>query len=447
MSSSAILRFGAALLGCATLAAQPAPSNYVLESLRVVGNRQIPAERIAAASGLKIGNAVGKADFEAARARLNATGAFENAGYEYKPAADGKGYDAVIEVVEVNELFPFRFEDLPASEDSLRAAVRRVEPIFGDRIPATAAMLSRYARGIEQSLAKNGAGGFQVTGKLNAETPGDLAVLFRPAAPRANIAEVRFLGNQAIETAALLRTMNAVAIGIPYTEAAIRQRLDASIRRLYEARGLIRVAFPTIATEKAKNVDGIVVIVTVNEGQSFNLGTVRFTGVPAGESAAVNKLADFKKGATVNFDDVNATLERIHKRLHNGGYLHASSTVTRNIQDENRAVDLAVAVEPGPRYVFGKLQIDGLDILTEPAIRQMWGPLEGKPFNPEFPDSFLARIRGENILDNLGKTSSETRIDETTKRVDVTLHFSGAGPQPKKRIPDPPPEVVQPPEI
>ncbi|HEY7335845.1 MAG TPA: POTRA domain-containing protein [Bryobacteraceae bacterium] len=447
MSSFAILHFGAALLGCAVLVAQPAPSKYALESLRVTGNRQIPTERIVAASGLKIGSVVAKADFDAARVRLNATGAFENAGYEYKPAADGKGYDAVIEVIEVNELFPFRFEDLPASEESLRAAVKRVEPIFEDRIPATAVVLNRYVKGIEQYLAENGASGFQVTGKLNAEAPGDLAVLFRPAAPRANIAEVRFVGNHAIETAALLRTINAVAIGIAYSEAAIRQRLDASIRRLYETHGLIRVAFPTVATEKAKNIDGIVVIVTVNEGQIFNLGTVRFTGVPAGDSSAVNKLADFKKGTTVNFDEVNATLERIHKRLRNSGYLRTSSTVTRNIQDENRTVDLAVAVEPGPRYVFGKLQIDGLDILTEPAIRQMWGSLEGKPFNPDFPDSFLARVKNENVLDNLGKTSSETRVDEASKRVDVTLHFSGAGPQPKKRIPDPPPAAVQPPEI
>ena len=78
--------------------------------------------------------------------------------------------------------------------------------------------------------------------------------------------------------------------------------------------------------------------------------------------------------------------------------------------------------------MFGKLEIKGLDILTEPEIRKMWGALEGKPFNPEFPDSFLARVRNEGILDNLGKTSSETHIDEASKKVDVTLNFSGSVP-------------------
>ena len=64
-------------------------SKYILESLRVTGNHEISAERIAASAGLKIGSAVDQAAFDTARARLMATGAFENAGYEYKPAADG----------------------------------------------------------------------------------------------------------------------------------------------------------------------------------------------------------------------------------------------------------------------------------------------------------------------------------------------------------------------
>jgi hypothetical protein len=49
------------------------------------------------------------------------------------------------------------------------------------------------------------------------------------------------------------------------------------------------------------------------------------------------------------------------------------------------------------------------------------------------------------VFDNLGKTRAETSTDEASKTVDVTLYFSGAAPEPKKRpgpapvqIPDPP---------
>lgn len=426
--------------------AQEKPPEFPLESVRVTGNRQIPAGRVVEASGLKIGRVVEKQDFDAARERLVKTGAFENVGYEYKPAADGRGYDAVIEVVEVNELFPYRFEDVPAKEDALRVVIRKVEPIFEDRIPATAAMLDRYSKAIEQFVVDNGSSTFPVAGRLNSDLPGGLAVLFRPATPRTHVAEVRFTGNDAVPTALLLRSISPVAVGIPYTEREMRQRLDAAIRPLYDARGRIRVSFPTVATERDSKVDGLVVTVSVSEGAIYNLGAVRFTGVPSGDTAALEKLADLKAGDIVNFDDVKAALDRVHKRYRNSGYLRVSSTVGRDIHDDKHTVDLAVAVELGPQYHFGKLDISGLDILSEPAIRKMWGSLEGKAFNPEFPDSFLARIREEGILDNLGNTRSETKIDEGSKTVDVTLYFKGAAPQPVNRRRDPAP-VAEPPPI
>jgi len=63
-------------------AATPAEiATYPLESLKVEGNRLIPAARIIDASGLKVGLNVDKSDFDAARDRLVATGAFENVGY------------------------------------------------------------------------------------------------------------------------------------------------------------------------------------------------------------------------------------------------------------------------------------------------------------------------------------------------------------------------------
>jgi outer membrane protein assembly factor BamA len=413
----------------------------------VTGNRQIPAERIAAASGLTLGRPVQKADFDAARERLLATGAFTNVGYEYKPSADAKGFDGVIEVQEANDLFPYRFEELPAGDAALREALRNVEPLFAERIPATAPMLARYTKAIEQLLDFSGNKDFQVAGKLNAEAPGELAVLFRPAVSRPNIAEVRFVGNEAVPTALLLRMINDVAIGTPYTEAALRQRLDAGIRRVYEARGRIRVSFPTIATEKAAKVDGLVVKVTVSEGPVYNLGTVRFAGAPSGDTAQIERAADFKQGALANFDEVNLGLERVYKRLRGSGYLHATGKANRDVHDDNHTVDLAVALDPGPRFVFGKLELKGLDILTEPAIRKMWGSMEGKPFNPEFPDAFLARVREDGILDNLGKTRSETHIDEASKTVGVTLYFSGAEPQPQNRRREQPPAPGPPPDI
>jgi outer membrane protein insertion porin family len=401
-------------------------TGHPLQSLRVAGNRAIPAEKILAVSGLKTGTVVTKADFDAARQRLDATGAFVTVGYEYKPAASGSasgpasGYDAVIEVHEIDNIFPYRFEDLPKPDNVLREALRAQEPLWGDEIPYEA--IERYVDTITQTGV-----GIAVTAKLERLPAVGLTIVFQPASTLSNIAEVRFEGNDALPAALLLRAINDAAIGIPYTEKALREALDTAVRPLYEARGRIRVAFPKLAVERAKKLDGVDVTVTVEEGSVYTLGEVSFTGVDPSETAGLLRSADLRKRDTANFDDVRAAVERIEKKYRESGYLHVSSRVDRDVHDAERVVDVTVVLDLGPQFRFGKLEIKGLDILSEPEIRKAWGQMEGRPYQPGYADAFLSRLRAEKVFDNLGKTLAEPHIDESSKTVDVTLTFSGVG--------------------
>jgi outer membrane protein assembly factor BamA len=255
--------------------------------------------------------------------------------------------------------------------------------------------------------------------------PDGLVIVFRPASGLPNIAEVRFEGNDAVPMATLLRAINEVAIGIPYTEQALRERLDSAIRPLYDARGRIRVAFPKVVIEKAAKLDGVNAIVTVDEGPVYRLGKVGFTG--GGASEAIALTGDLKHGDIANFDDVRAAVERIEKKYRETGYLHVSSKVTRDVHDSDRTVDVTVALDLGAQYRFGKLEIKGLDILSEPEIRKAWGQMEGRPYQPGYADAFLERLRTEKVFENLGKTSAAPHIDEGTKIVDITLTFAGIG--------------------
>ena len=83
-------------------------------------------------------------------------------------------------------------------------------------------------------------------------------------------------------------------------------------------------------------------------------------------------------------------------------------------------------MEPGPQYSMGKLDISGLDIQSEPAIRKVWSLQRGEPFQPDYPESFLSDIRAQGVFENLGKTRAETKIDEKSRTVDVKLYFSEA---------------------
>jgi len=134
-------------------------------------------------------------------------------------------------------------------------------------------------------------------------------------------------------------------------------------------------------------------------------------------------VGDFKPGDVANMGLVDAGIERMHRALRRAGYIQSKVLLTRHIDEGHKAVDVAVHVDAGPQYSMGKLALVGLDLEGEAEIKRMWGMKEGKPFDPEYPDKFLERVRSEGVFDHLGKTSSSVKQDDKDRLIDVTLNF------------------------
>ena len=405
---------------------QPGPQPRAADAwpvlvLEVTGNQNYSQEQILAVAGLRPGQIAAPKDFEAARDRLAATGAFQTIEFRFGPAPGGKAYAVSFHVVEAGPFFPVRFEDLPLTDEEIKAHLRALDPLFGDRIPATEDLLARYARAIEQLLEQKGKRQ-AVRGRLTAEGTEPLAAVFGPAAPPPVIAEVRFTGNQVIPTTALQRVMHAVAVGVPYREKTFRQLLEANVRPLYEARGRVRVRFPEIQVTPAEGIKGVVVTVSVDEGESYKLGSFHVEGGPI-EAAELLRVAELKEGELFDGARIAAAAERIRKRLLRDGYMRAEVKTSQAVQEASRTVEVTFRAEAGPQYVFDRLVIRGLDLIAEAAIQRLWTLKPGQPFNADYPDYFLARIREEGVLENLRKANALLETDDAARRVRVTLEF------------------------
>jgi outer membrane protein insertion porin family len=395
---------------------------WPIETLAVSGNQNFTSQQVLAAAGLKVGQIAGKDDFEAARQKLLDTGVFDRAGYRFAPAQDNKGYDATLEVVEMPQMYPLRFEDLPATDARLREFLKQKDPLFAPRVPATKPELDRYVRWITEFLAQQNYHE-TIVAKVTSENTPDLTILIRPAKPRAAIARVKFTNTGTIPPGLLQTAMYGVAVGIGYTEPQMRMLLDSSARPVYEAHGMIRVAFPKIETTPAKDVDGIEVTVQVEPGPVYKLGRVTFSGTDM-TAKELTKLASLKPDQTANFDDVKTAQEKIGQHLRRMGYLQARSEVKRKPNDSALVVDLAFLIDPGPRFTFHELTVVGLDIESEPEVRKLWGLMPGKPFNIDYPDHFLERIKEMGLFDNLKSARSESKVNPKDNSVDVTLYFN-----------------------
>ncbi|MEX2264091.1 MAG: POTRA domain-containing protein [Bryobacteraceae bacterium] len=389
-------------------------SRWPIHKLTVEGNRHYPTEAILQVAGLKVGQLAGKDEFEEARDRLVATGLFETVGYRFAPDPSSTGFVAVFELAEVDTLYPLRFERLDVDTEKLNAWLREKDPLFTGKIPATGPVVERLKKVLEARLNR------PLEADVAVDDAEEFTVVLRPAERLPAVAQVKFVGNQTIDNDTLQNAFAGVAYGVEYTEAGFRRLLDSQVRAMYEAKGRVRVAFTKIETAPAENVDGLLITVTVEEGPVYELDAVRLQGI---ESEELLKAGGFKTGEPVNFDEVGEGVSRMKKALRTQGYMKNAIDVERSVDDKRKMVALTLKVEPGPRFLFGTLSIEGLDIHGEAAIKKLWTLKAGEPFNADYPDFFLQRVREDGIFDNLGKTRSSLKVDEQSHAVDVTLHF------------------------
>ena len=414
-------------------ASEAAPSKWPVQAVTVEGNQVFGREQILIVAGLKVGQLAGKPEFEAARDRLIASGAFETVGYKFEPGPDKLGYVATFQVTETPSIFPVQFEDLGVPAKDVEQMLAAKDPLFSTKhLPASRNLLDRYVAWIQECLRTKGITE-KVAGKVTPVTSDQFAIVFRPARGLPAVAQVAFSGNQVVPGNVLREAVHGVAIGAPYTEAGFREILNSAVRPVYEQRGRVRVSFPEVRAEPVKDVEGVQVFVRVDEGASYELGKVEIAGPTPLDPAPLLKTGDFKTGDVANFDRVNEGLERIRLAVRRSGFLHVKVTGERKIDDEKKTVAVAVHIEAGPQYVMGKLTLVGLELNGEAEIRRIWSLKEGKVMNPEYPDHFLTRVKEEGIFEDLGKMTAEQKVNDSSHVVDVTLTFTGADPSKQQR--------------
>ena len=344
------------------------------------------------------------------------------------------GYTVTFEVAEVDQIFPVRLLNFDEPEPELLAALRAEIPLFDTEVPATGKMVDRIGRMLQQRWAAAGRES-KVIGQLLPIDGENLAMVFQPEQRLQTIAFVEIKGAAAINPLELQRIFNPKAMGEPYSEARLLQLLHYNLRPVYEEKGYLGVEFCPCEARPDDSSLGLIVTVEVREGDVYSYGTIQRPEAPAVSPAKLDKLFDFSSGQRVNMNDVTRALGELDEHLRTMGFLKSQTLVERKTDDKARTLDLVFTTELGPQYVFRRLEIQGLDILAEPVVRQRWGLQPGQPFNAGYPRLFLDRIEQEGMFERLAKTEARTRIDKSAKSVDVTLVFNGEAP-PKQYVPE-----------
>lgn len=407
----------------AGLAAQQA---YPLREIVIEGAESLSAETIIAATGLKLGSPVTEADFQKGLRRLTDVGLFETVEYAFSPKGDG--YQLTYRLVEVQNLYTVSFQGFDDSDEELTRLLEEKIPLYIGKAPGDGVMVIRIGNTL-QARWREGGGELDIVGQL---IPGDgerLVMLFRPKVRIQNISFVTFEGSEAIEVIELQRRFNPIAMGEEYSDARLNELLIHNVRPWFEEHGRMDVKFCPCSSEPDPKTEGVLVKIQVEDGPVYSWGQVDRPEIGAGgakiDKRKMDRIFAFADDPAVNMQTARSAQSALDEELRKQGFLKVRSEIEIQINNQSRRVRLVYSLEPGTQYRFQRLEIEGLDILSEPVIRKRWGLKPGTPFNPSYASYFLDRIKVEQMFDLLEETRFYTQIDEARKTVDVTLVFFG----------------------
>lgn len=404
----------------------------VIKTIQVTGNQRFTAEQVLRLSGLRVGMAPTQRIFEESRDRLLESGVFETVGWNYQPLPEG-GYNATLEVREADQFLPWMIERVPVTEKELEDAATKKFPVFGREIPTTERSIERTAALVQQLAA---AKGFQdaVVGRVGLVGKDRLMIIFEPKTPAPRIAGVLVTGTRVVPKGDLQKSMNAVAVGTPFTESNMAFLFENQARPLFEAYGKLKAKAVRFASEPDKGSSGVVVTIEVDEGPEFKLAGVEVLGTPF-SAQEIEEEGQWPLGKTANYSAVGVGLNKITAKLRRQGFLKAKYSGHRRLDEQKEEVWLSLTYDLGPRYVLDRLNIVGLDLESEPVIRKMYKQKPGDPFDADYPNEFLNQVRAQQIFDFLGETKADVKLDEKEARAEVTLIFKGEEVKGKRKRP------------
>src|SRR5580704_2980029 len=154
MTFRKILTIAAAALCAITVHAQTQtptpPATAKIASIEVSGSKKFTNAQVAQASGLKVGDVVGKEELQAAANRLAASGNFGEVSYRF--TTDAAGIHLTFEVEETSGV-PVIFDNFPWFKDEeLTAALRQKLGSFDGTAPPQGAQLDAIAEAIVNIL-------------------------------------------------------------------------------------------------------------------------------------------------------------------------------------------------------------------------------------------------------------------------------------------------------
>lgn len=405
------------LVGTCTFAQQ-----YTVKNIVFAGTTPYSQASLEAATGLKAGDSISKAELQAASQRLIDTGAFD----DLQSSLDGP-VKSITVIFKVKPADPSRL--LTASFDNfvwfapeeLPTELQKRVPLFNGTVPEA----GNQAEVIVAALKK-------LLGEKNV----DATVTFQPVAPsptqplrlaefRVTKPAVRFhsltLNGVAPPFSEQLNKLIAAAPGRPYIEGLVPFSLSNAILGVYKNAGY-QASRITSLTRKVTTTSDVDVSATVEPGDLYHLSKLEWPGSPVMSAEGFAAEANLHPGDVASQKVLLESLAKLEAAYRNKGYMDAVVTATPQLDIASHQAAFSIAALPGEQYKLHQVTPVGLNAAQQADFAKAWKMHPGDIFDEGYASSFL---KSNSALQSFNGYSArfKTIADPEAHTVDLEMTF------------------------
>ena len=438
------------LFSAASVFAQQANT---IDSIRVIGNRRIPKETILARMFTHKSDIYDPISIERDFNSLWNTGYFEDLRIEREDSEQGIILNVFVRERPTIREINYKGNSSVSTSDILdRFKKEKVGlSVEGQYDPTK---IKRAETILKELLAEHGHQFATVKTDVKTIPPASVQINFAiKEGPVVKVGEIKFTGNQHLSSLYLRRSMrNLRPIGIPYSvvfENLFARTFDASkldedaerVRFAYRDKGYANAAVETPRTQirdegglnwftfrpnRGKRID---ILMPVEEGDRYRLGTITFTGnTHLNNNKALRSTFAVKDGDFFNQTLISKGLENLKKAYGQLGYINFGAIPKPIFDDQKKIVSFQIDIDEGKQFYVSRIEFQGNTITRDRVIRRELLLDEGQIYNSQLWEYSLLRLNQLEYFDPLKvDQDSEAHQNAEAGTVDLLLKVKEKG--------------------
>jgi outer membrane protein insertion porin family len=408
---------GLVVVGCLVGSPLAYADPPIIEKIEVHGNRRLDPDAVLVHVGSKVGQRVDWMQVRSDLRELWKIGAFANleAVTDKTPAGGAVLVFEVVEQPAVRKVFVDGNHDLELDK------INDVLDLKRDEIVDLAAVRKNRDK-IQELYIDHGY--MLATVDMDVVPAGtglvDVKYTVNEAA-KIQIADINFIGNNAISTDELRDTIstkrpNALAFmndsGLYRTDAFARDLAILTAKYLDHGFATIKIGAPALRLSRDKK--RMYATITIDEGPRFTFGTIGFRGdVLATTDHA--KLIKSRSGETFSRTLVERDREAVETYYQDQGYAHANVMPRMKIDQVNRRIEIAYEVARGKKTYIERIHVRGNSKTSDKVIRRELKIAEGDLYGASKLEESRRRVMAlgyfENVMVSTARGSSDEFVD------------------------------------